>query len=299
MGRVPIVNENYWRVIEAARRDLHQSLVQNNNNSAPILLRLAFHDAVNYDASTGRGGANGSVRFTQELSRPPNKGIENAVRFCEQIKRRHPDITYADLYQLAGIVAVEVTGGPAIDFVPGRADADAPDEDNIPNPRGGSDHLRNVFYRMGLNDKDIVVLSGAHALGGAHKDRSGFEGNFTRNPLKFDNSYFVELLRGDTPGLVKFPTDKALLTDSRFRPFVELYARDQRAFFRDYADSHKKLSELGFNYQGSNMYEDDRCYEEVDQCAKPYGVVNDGRCPGQYGYAQPYSSGNGCCPGYC
>uniref|UniRef100_A0A803ND40 L-ascorbate peroxidase n=1 Tax=Chenopodium quinoa TaxID=63459 RepID=A0A803ND40_CHEQI len=118
---------------------------------------------------------------------------------------------------------------------------------------------------MGLNDKDIVVLSGAHALGGAHKDRSGFEGNFTRNPLKFD---------------------KLLLCD-------------QRAFFRDYADSHKKLSELGFNYQGSNMYEDDRCYEEVDQCAKPYGVVNDGRCPGQYGYAQPYSSGNGCCPGYC
>lgn len=298
MGRVPVVNECYWRVIEAARRDLHRSLTQNNNNAAPILLRLAFHDAANYDATTKRGGANGSVRFTQELSRPPNKGIENAVRFCEQIKRRHPDITYADLYQLAGIVAVEVTGGPAIDFVPGRPDTDVPDEDNIPNPRGGSDHLRTVFYRMGLNDKDIVVLSGAHALGGAHKDRSGFDGNFTRNPLKFDNSYFVELLRGDTPGLVKFPSDKALLSDCRFRPFVELYARDQRAFFRDYAESHKKMSKLGFNHPESNIYEDDSCGEQVDQCAQSY-VVQDGFCPGQFGYARPYAAGNGCCPGYC
>ncbi|KNA18404.1 hypothetical protein SOVF_070820 [Spinacia oleracea] len=296
MGRVPIVNENYRRVIEAARRDLHRSLVQDNNNSAPILLRLSFHDAVDYDAATKRGGANGSVRLAQELNRTPNKGIETAVRFCEPIKRRHPDITYADLYQLAGIVAVEVTGGPAIDFVPGRADADVADQDNIPNPRRGADHLRTVFYRMGLNDKDIVVLSGAHALGGAHKDRSGFDGDFTRNPLTFDNSYFVELLRGDTPGLVKFPTDKALLTDPRFRPFVDLYARDQRAFFRDYAESHKKMSLLGLNHPESNLYESNSCSDEVECGAQSY-VVQNGGCPMQYGYARPYAVGNGCCPG--
>lgn len=290
-----MVNENYCRVIEAARRDL-RSVIQNNKNAAPILLRLSFHDAGNYDARAKRGGANGSVRFTQELNRPVNKGMENAIRLCEPVKRRHPDITYADLYQLAGIVAVEVTGGPAIEFVPGRADIDSPDADGIPNPRGGVDHLRTTFYRMGLNDKDIVVLSGAHALGGAHKDRSGFDGNFTQNPLKFDNSYFVELLRGDTPGLVKLPTDKALLNDSVFRRFVELYARDQRAFFRDYAESHKKLSELGFNHQESDLYEDDSCDESVG-CAQSY-AVEDGCCPAQFGYARPYAVGNGCPANY-
>lgn len=255
MGRAPVVNDNYLRVIEDARKDIHRSLTQNNSNDAPIVLRLAFHDAVNYDAATNKGGANGSVRLTQELNRNPNKGIENGVKFNEPIKQRHPEITYADLYQLAAIVAVEVTGGPAIEFIPGRADTDVPDQDNIPNPREGADHLRTVFYRMGLDDKDIVVLTGAHALGGAHKDRSGFDGNFTQNPLKFDNSYYVELLKGDTPGLVKFPTDKALLNDSRFRPFVELYAADQAAFFRDYAKSHKKLSELGFHAQEANVHE--------------------------------------------
>lgn len=88
----------------------------------------------------------------------------------------------------------------------------------------GPPHLRDVFYRMGLSDKDIVALSGGHTLvlslmnlhlgidiffsyenvvclkvpllcyllqGRAHPERSGFEGPWTKEPLKFDNSYFV------------------------------------------------------------------------------------------------------------
>ena len=31
-----------------------------------------------------------------------------------------------------------------------------------------------VFYRMGFNDQEIVALSGAHTLGRAWKNRSGF-----------------------------------------------------------------------------------------------------------------------------
>lgn len=28
----------------------------------------------------------------------------------------------------------------------------------------GASHLREVFYRMGLTDKDVVALSGGHTL---------------------------------------------------------------------------------------------------------------------------------------
>ncbi|XVF59804.1 hypothetical protein PTKIN_Ptkin07bG0305300 [Pterospermum kingtungense] len=239
------VDKNYLKGIEKARRDLRALI--SSNNCAPIMLRLAWHDAGTYDAKTKTGGPNGSIRHDRELSHSANNGLKKAVELCEQVKARHPEISYADLYQLAGVVAVEVTGGPTIDFVPGRKDStESPEEGRLPDAKQGAKHLRDIFYRMGLSDKDIVALSGGHTLGRAHPERSGFEGAWTRDPLKFDNSYFKELPKNESSDLLKLPTDKALVYDPKFRRYVELYAKDEDAFFRDYAASHKKLSELGF-----------------------------------------------------
>ncbi|KAH0451571.1 hypothetical protein IEQ34_018870 [Dendrobium chrysotoxum] len=241
----PVVDAEYLKEIERARRDLRALI--SSKNCAPIMLRLAWHDAGTYDKATKTGGPNGSIRFEEEYSHGSNAGLKIAIDLLEPIKAKHPKITYADLYQLAGVVAVEVTGGPTIDFVPGRRDSSAcPKEGRLPDAKKGSQHLRDVFYRMGLTDKDIVALSGGHTLGKAHSERSGFEGAWTKEPLKFDNSYFVELLKGESAGLLKLPTDKVLVEDPAFRPYVELYAKDEEAFFKDYAESHKKLSELGF-----------------------------------------------------
>ncbi|GKV41433.1 hypothetical protein SLEP1_g48970 [Rubroshorea leprosula] len=241
----PVVDDEYLKEIEKARRDLRGVIY--SKNCAPIMLRLAWHDAGTYDAKTKTGGPNGSIRNEDELNHSSNNGLKIAVVMCEEVKARHKKITYADLYQLAGVVAVEVTGGPIIDFVPGRKDSlKSPAEGRLPDAKLGVKHLKDIFYRMGLSDKDIVALSGGHTLGRAHLDRSGFEGPWTKEPLKFDNSYFVELLKGESVGLLKLPTDKALMEDPMFCRYVELYAKDEDAFFRDYAASHKKLSELGF-----------------------------------------------------
>ncbi|KAL5168659.1 L-ascorbate peroxidase 3 [Glycine soja] len=276
----PRVDAEYLKEIEKARRDLRALI--SNRNCAPLMLRLAWHDAGTYDAKTNTGGPNGSIRNRQELNHAANKGLETALAFCEEVKAKHPKISYADLYQLAGVVAVEVTGGPTINFVPGRKDSlESPAEGRLPDAKqgksitvlivssppentwinlfkkfidvyeiiSGASHLRDIFYRMGLGDKDIVALSGGHTLGKAHKDRSDFHGQWTKDPLKFDNSYFVELLRGESKDLLKLPTDKALVEDPNFRKYVELYAKDEDAFFSDYATSHKKLSELGFIFK--------------------------------------------------
>ncbi|CAN8229195.1 unnamed protein product [Cochlearia groenlandica] len=240
-----VVDAEYLLEIDKARRDLRALI--SSRSCAPLMLRLAWHDAGTYDAKLKTGGPNGSIRFQEELNRPHNKGVEKAVAFCEEVKSKHPRVSYADLYQLAGVVAVEVTGGPTIQYTPGRKDADSADVGELPDPNQGASHLRTLFSRMGLSDKEIVALSGGHTLGRAHKERSDFEGPWTQDPLKFDNSYFAELRKGETPGLLQLKTDKALLSDPKFQPYVNLYAKDEDVFFRDYAVSHKKLSELGFN----------------------------------------------------
>ncbi|MBA0760213.1 hypothetical protein Gotri_022973 [Gossypium trilobum] len=244
----PVVDTEYHKEIEKARRDLRALIAF--NNCAPVMLRLAWHDAGTYDVSTKTGGPNGSIRNEEEHFR-----ICNAERgFFLPCLKGGLSMSGA-VAGLAGVVAVEVTGGPTIDFVPGRKDSDiCPKEGRLPNAtkgNTGAPHLKDIFYRMGLSGKDIVALSGGHTLGRAHPERSGFDGPWTNEPLKFDNSYFVELLKGESEGLLKLPTDIALMDDPEFREYVELYAKDEDAFFRDYAESHKKLSELGFDPSSS------------------------------------------------
>ena len=84
------------------------------------------------------------------------------------------------LWTLAGVTAVQAMGGPEIAWKPGRTDfADesfCPPRGRLPDGAQAADHLRDVFYRMGFNDQEIVALSGAHSLGRCHSDRSGFHG---------------------------------------------------------------------------------------------------------------------------
>lgn len=88
-------------------------------------------------------------------------------------------LTYSDLWTLAGVCAVQEMGGPKIPWRPGRQDGFAENctpDGRLPDGDKDQDHLRYIFYRMGFNDQEIVALSGAHALGRCHKDRSGFDG---------------------------------------------------------------------------------------------------------------------------
>uniref|UniRef100_A0A7S0BK01 Plant heme peroxidase family profile domain-containing protein n=1 Tax=Rhodosorus marinus TaxID=101924 RepID=A0A7S0BK01_9RHOD len=218
----------------------------------PIMVRLAWHDAGTFDKDQPETpGADASIRFSPEKDHGANNGLGWAMDTLEPIKEKFPEISYADLYQLASVVAVAHAGGPEIPFKLGRKDAlpeDCTPDGRLPAADKRMGHLRDIFYRMGFNDAEIVALSGAHTLGKAHKDRSGFEGPWTHEMLKFDNSYFTELVKEEAdPALLKLESDLALMDEPNCKALVEEYAANQDKFFEDYAKAHQKLSELGWD----------------------------------------------------
>lgn len=70
--------------------------------------------------------------------------------------------------------------------------------------------------------------------------------SWTNKWLVFDNSYFT--LPRPSDKLLWLPTDKALQEDESFSAYFELYRKSQDAFFEDYAETHKALSELGSKF---------------------------------------------------
>ncbi|KAI8477043.1 MAG: ascorbate peroxidase [Monoraphidium minutum] len=271
-----------WKAqLKGARADV-EALIR-STSSNPILVRLAWHDSGTFDkgvtaAWPAPGGATGSIRFKPEIGHGANAGLQGALDLVEPIKQKYPLVSYADLYQMASAVAIEIAGGPHIPLRYGRVDVDAPEdcapEGRLPSAghpfadgsKSPGEHLKKIFYRMGLDDKDIVVLSGAHTLGRSRPERSGWgkeETKYTKdgpgkpggqswtvNWLEFDNSYFKEVKAKRDADLLVLPTDAAVFEDEGFRPYAEKYAEDQAAFFADYVASHLKLSELGSKFEG-------------------------------------------------
>ena len=82
-------------------------------------MRIPFHASATYDRTSATGGANGaSLRFEPEASDPMAKGTGKGIaRLREKIKENPKYgslISTADLWILAGCVALEVTGGPVV-----------------------------------------------------------------------------------------------------------------------------------------------------------------------------------------
>ena len=192
------------------RAAIEEGLRLVTKGKAPVLLRLVFHDAGTYDAATTRGGPNGSVRF--ELERPESKGLKRGIRVVKDVKdtilaKSKIDLSYADLVVVLGAWAVQVCGGPEIEVRLGREDAAKADPAGmIPDENLPVEGIKEAFSRMGLDTKDLVALSGSHALGG-----KGYG-----DPLTFDSVYYKTLLEkpwlSDDPmmQMVGIPSDHVL-----------------------------------------------------------------------------------------
>eukprot|EP01095_Lingulamoeba_sp_RSL-Kostka_P017191 TRINITY_DN879_c0_g1_i1.p1 TRINITY_DN879_c0_g1~~TRINITY_DN879_c0_g1_i1.p1 ORF type:complete len:416 (-),score=181.79 TRINITY_DN879_c0_g1_i1:73-1320(-) len=252
--------------VDALKSEIRAAIINQKTNACPIAARFAWHSSGTFDKNDNTGGSDGAtILFSPEKDDPANAGLGIIKDLLLDVKNNHPEISFADLITITGCVGIEFLGGPKIPFSFGRTDesdnSKCPANGRLPDATLGADHLREVFGRMGFNDKEIVCLSGAHTLGRCHAVRSGFDGPWTTHPLRFDNQYFKNLIERkwverqwegpkqyedeETGKLMMLPTDLCLIQDDGFKPHVELYANDEKAFFDDFAIVFAKLLSLG------------------------------------------------------
>ncbi|KAI8822211.1 mitochondrial putative cytochrome c peroxidase [Fimicolochytrium jonesii] len=257
---------DYQKVYEDVANILDSNPDYDDGSYGPVLIRLAWHASGTYDKNTGSGGSNGAtMRFPVEGEWSANAGLKVARDILEPIKKKWGDaLSYSDLWIIAGIAAVQELGGPTVKFRPGRVDSliDTKISTGLPDAtKEDPKHSRDIFYRMGFNDQEIIALLGAHSLGRCHADRSGFDGPWTFSPTTFSNDYFKRLLgetwvvkkwKGPkqyadkaTSQLMMLPAEIVYPKDKEFRKWVETYAKDEEKFAQDFAKAFEKLTELG------------------------------------------------------
>jgi hypothetical protein len=210
-----------WKAIHARIADLVR-----NQKIGPAFLRLSFHDFGTFHREHGKGGG-GSVRFllpdgkkSDDLTcLPQNGGLNNTIKALEPIHKDF-NVSWADLFIFAGIVAVKTLGGPSIPFKAGRVDMTEIEATELLNfyknkygetpelhwklmilPKPNHPELLVKFYgeKWGFSIKDIVTLNGAHCLGGTTFP-DNIKRTWTTSPQKFSNSYYQSVLNLPWPG---------------------------------------------------------------------------------------------------
>jgi len=291
----PVVEE-LWEILVDSNPD--QTLEK--DNLAGAFIRHAWHSAGTWDEEKQLYGSNGGeIRFDSVVNHPSNSGLDRVLHKIDHLVEKFEGLTYADLYMLAGNVAISFVEGPRIHFCGGRRDEPLP-RPGIPDdfPEGLlpaaamegddlenmslqkiTDHVIEIFDRMGFDAGETVALLAAHSVGRMHTNNSGFEGTWDTTEFIMDNMYFTVLADDATLGgwecvdtsrekqyqllagaslpldcsqpmnpANRFnmnPADIALSVQPEFQEFVQLYANDQDQMHRDFARAWHKLIMFG------------------------------------------------------
>ncbi|CAN1162726.1 Peroxidase 63 [Linum perenne] len=245
-------------------------------------LRLFFHDcfANGCDASAliSSTSFNKAERDAQINLSLPGDAFDLVVRAKTALELACPNtVSCSDILAVATRDLVTMVGGPFYNVPLGRLDYRVSKSSsvpgNLPLPSMSMSQMIDMFAARGFSVQEMVALSGAHTIGFSHceefsrdlynntaggynprfavalqkacanykKDPSISVFNDIMTPNKFDNVYYQNLPKG----LGLLASDHGLVKDDRTRPFVEMYAKDENKFFRDFGIAMQKLSVYG------------------------------------------------------
>ncbi|CAN0846741.1 Cationic peroxidase 1, partial [Linum grandiflorum] len=231
-------------------------------------------------------GCDGSIlldatpTIDSEKTALPNNNSARGFEVIDQIKTQvdkacgKPVVSCADILAVAARDSVVALGGPSWEVELGRRDSTTASRttanNDIPSPFMDLPALRSSFRKQGLNEKDLVALSGGHTIGFAqcqffrnrifNETSSSINPNFARDrrsncfansgdtnlasldnsAASFDTSYFKNLVANK--GLLH--SDQALFAGGSTDSLVNAYSTNGRSFWYDFANSMVKMGNI-------------------------------------------------------
>jgi cytochrome c peroxidase len=207
------LNSSFAQTLNTRLIDLMINSSTVSNPDMPLLanlVRLTFHDCV------GNGGCNGCLNLRIQ----ENRGLElsiNTLKTLYSPSETWPgmsteDITYADLFAFAGLAAAKqavrnrrarivyipknLNGFPG-NFQWGRQDCstapDAPEETTFDFPHSESNQKTTAQFfneKFGFSSDETVTILGAHSLGQAAHQNSGYQGPWQGRKAELNNVYY-------------------------------------------------------------------------------------------------------------
>ncbi|KAJ9147874.1 hypothetical protein P3X46_029990 [Hevea brasiliensis] len=253
--------------------------VSSEQRMAASLIRLHFHDCF-VQGCDGSILLEDTASFTGERTARNNdqsvRGFEVIDDAKAQVESICPGIvSCADILAVAARDASVAVGGPSWTVNLGRRDSTTASrslaDSDLPAFSDSLDRLISLFGNKGLNERDMVALSGAHTIGQARcltfrgriynnasdidpdfastrqsqcpTDESG-DGNLAPldlvTPNTFDNNYYSNLIA--RRGLLQ--SDQVLFSGGSTDSIVNEYSTDSSSFNSDFASAMVKMGNI-------------------------------------------------------